>query len=395
MCINVTLFSMKKYQLIRIVIHVLGFIFIQCNQFSYMKLFGSCFSLILLLIQNALPIEYRTRCFTAPSLMSIVYSAMIQLFIFRSLPKFVFLFSFLLLIPGFPAHPPFSFSSQSRRLITFFILNFLFMFVEFVVGFSTNSLGLISDAFHMLADNLSLFISVVASLINKWPQNARFSYGFERIQIICSYSNTILLFFISFNLLSESFSRFISVPEIGQDNLILVSVLGLIVNLLGLYFIGGDEPPTANNEKDKCVFLKTIYLHVIVDALGSVAVILSSIIVVYFHVYLIDTVCSFLIALSIFFTTIPLIKKSNSVLMQATNEDELNNVLSHCGCVSRFNVWELSENVNILTSTIICDVQTNLNMQLESIIRILNENGIRNMCIELKMQSETTEGGIL
>lgn len=52
-----------------------------------------------------------------------------------------------------------------------------FMFVEVVVGFLSNSLGLLSDAGHMLFDNMSLVIGLYASYMSKWPADAQFTFG--------------------------------------------------------------------------------------------------------------------------------------------------------------------------------------------------------------------------
>ena len=57
------------------------------------------------------------------------------------------------------------------------LLQISFMFVEAVVGWAKNSLGLISDAGHMAFDNLSIFIGLYASYMAQWKPNGLFSYG--------------------------------------------------------------------------------------------------------------------------------------------------------------------------------------------------------------------------
>ena len=61
------------------------------------------------------------------------------------------------------------------------LVNLSFMFVELVYGFWTNSLGLISDAFHMLFDCTALGIGLYASVIAKWEPNQVFTYGYVDI----------------------------------------------------------------------------------------------------------------------------------------------------------------------------------------------------------------------
>jgi zinc transporter 5/7 len=81
------------------------------------------------------------------------------------------------------------------------------MFVELVYGFLSNSLGLISDSFHMLFDCTALFISLFASYISKMEANSKYTYGYSRIESISGLFNGIFLIFIGFNVLSESIER--------------------------------------------------------------------------------------------------------------------------------------------------------------------------------------------
>jgi zinc transporter 5/7 len=81
------------------------------------------------------------------------------------------------------------------------------MFVELIYGFISNSLGLISDSFHMLFDCTALFISLCASYIAKMEANKKYTYGYGRVETISGLFNGIFLIFIGFNVLSESIER--------------------------------------------------------------------------------------------------------------------------------------------------------------------------------------------
>lgn len=65
----------------------------------------------------------------------------------------------------------------TRNLFFFLCLNLSFAFVELLYGMWTNSLGLISDSFHMFFDCTALLAGLVAALVAKWAANERFSYG--------------------------------------------------------------------------------------------------------------------------------------------------------------------------------------------------------------------------
>ncbi|KAL6057482.1 Zinc transporter 5 [Balamuthia mandrillaris] len=126
-------------------------------------------------------------------------------------------------------------NGESRSIFGFLLLNLTFMFVEMVYGFWTNSLGLISDAFHMLFDCTALLIGLYASVISKWEANQVFTYGYARVEVLSGFVNSVFLVCIAFFVLLESIERFLEPPKIDTERLLLVSFLGLLVNLVGVF----------------------------------------------------------------------------------------------------------------------------------------------------------------
>lgn len=98
-------------------------------------------------------------------------------------------------------------NSDTRKIAIFFCINLSFMFVEMVYGYMSNSLGLISDSFHMLFDCTALFIGLCASYIAKLPPNKHYTYGFGRVETLSGLFNGIFLVFIAFNVFCESIER--------------------------------------------------------------------------------------------------------------------------------------------------------------------------------------------
>ena len=234
--------------------------------------------------------------------------------------------------------PTIYFSKDAKRLLYFFAINFLFMFVEVMVGYSTNSLGLISDAFHMLCDNVSLIFSCLASLLSHQKETKTFPFGLKQIENICTLSNVVILFFISFNLLSEAITRLINPPVIKKDNLIIVSIIGFFVNLVGLFF--------TNTKSESNTFMKSIYLHILVDTMGSISVIISSIFISKFSMFLLDPLCSLFISFSIFYSAIPLFENIFNVLILSVKEKEAKNrIISDIrkyGTIKNIKMWYIS-----------------------------------------------------
>lgn len=96
-------------------------------------------------------------------------------------------------------------------------------------------IGLISDSFHMFFDCTGLLAGLAASVITKWRANERFSYGYVRAEVLAGFVNSLFLIFVAFFILSEGVERLIEPPEVKHERLFVVSVLGLLVNLVGIY----------------------------------------------------------------------------------------------------------------------------------------------------------------
>ncbi|XP_036971256.1 zinc transporter 7 isoform X1 [Acanthopagrus latus] len=123
----------------------------------------------------------------------------------------------------------------SRNLFFFLCLNLSFAFVELSYGIWSNSLGLISDSFHMFFDCTALLAGLAASVISRWRSNDSFSYGYVRAEVLAGFVNGLFLIFTAFFIFSEGVERALEPPDVHHDRLLPVSVAGLIVNLIGIF----------------------------------------------------------------------------------------------------------------------------------------------------------------
>lgn len=125
---------------------------------------------------------------------------------------------------------------KSRKIAFFLLINTAYMVVEFVAGFMSNSLGLISDACHMLFDCAALAIGLYASYISRLPASNQFNYGRGRFEVLSGYVNAVLLVLVGALIVLESFERILEPQEISTNSLLTVSIGGLLVNVVGLIF---------------------------------------------------------------------------------------------------------------------------------------------------------------
>ncbi|KAJ7281878.1 cation efflux protein [Mycena rebaudengoi] len=128
---------------------------------------------------------------------------------------------------------------ESRKIFYFLMLNMAYMLVQMLYGVWTNSLGLISDAIHMAFDCMAIGVGLFASVMATWEPNERFTYGYGRIETLSGFANGIFLILISIFIVFEAIQRLLDPPEMNTSQLLLVSSLGLAVNLFGMFAMGG------------------------------------------------------------------------------------------------------------------------------------------------------------
>uniref|UniRef100_A0A8C2CLX1 Zinc transporter n=1 Tax=Cyprinus carpio TaxID=7962 RepID=A0A8C2CLX1_CYPCA len=126
----------------------------------------------------------------------------------------------------------------SRNLFFFLCLNLSFAFVELMYGIWSNSLGLISDSFHMFFDCTALLAGLAASVISRWRSNDSFSYGSvnrKLAEVLAGFVNGLFLIFTAFFIFSEGVERALEPPDVHHERLLPVSIAGLLVNLVGIF----------------------------------------------------------------------------------------------------------------------------------------------------------------
>ncbi|OIW32603.1 hypothetical protein CONLIGDRAFT_572710 [Coniochaeta ligniaria NRRL 30616] len=246
---------------------------------------------------------------------------------------------------------------DSRRIFYFMSLNFSFMTIQAFYGYATDSLGLLSDSIHMFFDCVALAVGLFAAVASKWPPSERFPYGFGKIETLSGFANGVFLVLISVEIMIEAFERIIEGRETKRlTELFVVSTLGLLVNLVGMAAFGhhhhgghdhgghGHGGCSHGNESHKHEHehghdraeekhahgghshdnenMHGIYLHVLADTLGSGAVIASTVLTHFFAWSGWDPLASFLIAVLILLSAVPLVKSAARRLL-LTIPDEI------------------------------------------------------------------------
>lgn len=216
---------------------------------------------------------------------------------------------------------------RQRKLFIFFCMTMSFMVVELIYGLHANSLSLVSDSFHMLLDAASIGLGLWTSVMANWPRSRLYPRGYGGYETISGFINGIVLLLVATWIAWESIERLLEPPQVITDHLLAVAVGGLVVNVVGVVFFheAHSHGHSHSHDGSGCCHSATteqnmrgIYLHILADLLGSVAVILSTLVIHLTGWSVVDPICSILISSFIFFSALPLVQQAGSMLSYGT-----------------------------------------------------------------------------
>lgn len=265
------------------------------------------------------------------------------------------------------------------------------MLAEAIGGWYTNSLALLADAGHMLTDVAALSLTLAAFWFASRPATSNKTYGYYRLEILAAFINGIALVLISLWIVFEAIERWNSPPEIKGFELTIIAVGGLIINLMAAYLLHGDHQKDLN--------MRGAWLHVMGDALGSVAAIAAGIFIVAFGWIWADAVTSVLISIIIIFSAWNLIKESVNVLLEGTpahiNIAAIEEaILKHRNVrnIHDLHVWTITSGMEALSVHIVHEQEAEATSLLREIRKNLHDDfGIDHLTIQMETPEDEKE----
>ena len=182
-------------------------------------------------------------------------------------------------------------------------LNLLFVIVEILYGFSSNSLALISDAFHNLADVFGLMLAWMGVVLATSTRGKKFS-------IVAAVINSSLLLLGSLWVMKEAWERYNNPIQPQAQTMIIVAFIGFLINLTSAKLFHKDHHHDLN--------VKSAYLHLMADAAISLGVVFTGVVIFFKSAYWIDPVISFIISIIIIYSTWPLFHEALNMLRGKT-----------------------------------------------------------------------------
>ena len=276
--------------------------------------------------------------------------------------------------------------SNRRAFIVGIYLNMAFVIAEIVGGLIFNSMSLLTDAGHNLSDVASLFLSLLAFKMAARKSSAVYTYGFKKTTVLAALANAVILFIAIGILGVESFTRLLKPEKVQGGVIAWIAALGIVINSITafLFYKGSKKELNA----------KSAYLHLFADALISLGVVVTGIIIVYTGWYWLDAATGIIIMITILISAWGLLRDSFKMTIDAVPTGiELENIkkiilkVDHVKQVGHVHVWPLSTTENALTAHVALDEQLSFDEKLKVIAEIRHElmhENIHHSTIELQ-----------
>lgn len=192
-------------------------------------------------------------------------------------------------------------SAAGRTLLLALVLTLGFSVVELVAGWRSGSLALLADAGHMVTDGASLGISALAAWLAARPPSRRHTYGLGRAELLAALVNALSMLAVVFVIAAEAWHRLQSPGQIDGATVSVVAVLGLVINLVVAWVLSRGE---------RNLNVRAALLHVMGDALGSVAAIVAGAVIWFTGWTPIDPLLSILIGGLILASSVRLLREA-------------------------------------------------------------------------------------
>lgn len=273
-----------------------------------------------------------------------------------------------------------------------FFLNLFFTIIEFIGGFLTNSVSIMSNALHDLGDSFSLGLAWFLENFSSRKRTDQFSYGYKRFSLLGAFINGIILFIGSLFILTEAIPRLINPETSNAHGMLLLAIFGIVVN--GIAFYKTAKGNTMNE--------KVISLHLLEDVLGWVTVFIISIVMIFTQISILDPILSILITFYILYGVLKNLKATALLFLQAAPKNLDVKIIdrelkkdSFIHGVHDTHIWSLDGEKHILSAHVII----NKNSSKKDIEKIkyklkqrLKDIGIEHSTLEIEFEDEICAG---
>lgn len=263
-----------------------------------------------------------------------------------------------------------------KRLVFAAALYLVFMIGEIIGGYVSNSLAIMTDALHMLADLAGILFSLLALCLSTKPPTRRFTFGLHRLEVVSAVASVALIYILTAFLLYEAIKRTVSQDfDIDGDVMLITAAVGVAVNLIMGFLLnqGGHlhshghghghshghshgsaaashSGGSGQQRQHGSLAVRAAFIHALGDLLQSVGVLIAAYIVRFKpELKLADPICTYVFSVLVLFTTFRILRDTVFIVLegvprhldtQRIKEDLLK--LEDVQSVDELNVWALT-----------------------------------------------------
>ncbi len=287
---------------------------------------------------------------------------------------------------GHHHHHPGQGATAGKAFVWGIVLNGIYVIAQIAAGLYTNSVALITDAVHNLGDVATLILSYIALRLTRVKPTDQYTYGYKKTTILAALINSVVLLIAIGTLGYESITR-LKHPEPMQGGTVAwVAGLGIVINAVSAFLFFRDKEHELN--------AKSAYLHLLSDALVSLGVVITGIVVSYTGWYILDPAVSIVILLVILYGTWSLLTDSLRLSLDGVppevdleRTEQVIKDVAGVASLHHTHIWAMSTTENALTTHVILDEALSFEEKMEVVQEIkhnlLHEN-IQHATIEIE-----------
>jgi len=268
-----------------------------------------------------------------------------------------------------------------ENLAFVFFMNLTFNIIVIVGGLATNSMAILADCIHDMADTITIAIAWILEHVAQRDSTHNYSYGYQRFSILGAVITSVFVIIMAFVILSEAIPRLFSPEGVDAGGMLIVALIGLVFKSLSVYRLHGGE--TFNE--------KAIFFHQLGDIFEWLAIlILSLVLLVWDGAPYLDPFVSIGIAIWLIFNLGRNLYHAIEVLLQKTPdsfdvEEFKGQILAIDGVngIDDFHIWSLDGIDSVMTLKVDVDFGKNVEMIKKEIYEISHEYHIVDITVEL------------
>ena len=271
-------------------------------------------------------------------------------------------------------------NNTTRNISFAFFLNLFFVVVEVIGGLFTNSIAILSDALHDFGDCLSLAVAWAFQKKATQKRDQKYTYGYRRFSLLGSIFLSGVLVVSSAFVLFEAGKRIFEPQEVNAHGMLWIAIVGVIIN----------GAAALKLKKGSSLNERAVFLHIMEDVLGWIAVLIASVVMMFANVPVLDPILSIAISLWVLTNVYRNMRDTFRIMLQATPDnidliDLEEKLLKAEGIISihDLHLWSMDGESHIMTLHIVSNT-TNPEQLKGDILNIAKPFHIDHVTIEIE-----------